>query len=163
MRGRRGPVLALVAVGLGLGVVPSTAEAATANFGLGIVLGTPTGFTLKTRLAESSALQLHFGYGYTPDGARVVADIDYLYHVTGLFPSIEHSLLVAPYFGLGAKFGAADHQNPGLGLRVPLGVSFFLRNGVPLEIFAEVGLGIYVLPSTSPLVDGGLGARWYFF
>lgn len=138
-------------------------QSARGPFGLGIVLGEPSGLTAKLFFSRSSAFQLHVGYGFGPHGyGRLVVTGDYLFHFMGALPPIRRAGRLVPYVGIGGRLGIRDneHGNALLGVRVPLGMSFFLN--APLEIFAEVAIGIGIIPETVGIVDGGLGARFYF-
>lgn len=128
-------------------------------FGLGLILGEPSGLTGKLMLGGPNAVQVHLGYGIGRRGRFVLA-ADYLFHVQNALPPARNVGLFVPYVGLGARFSVRD-DDPLLGVRVPLGVSFQLL-AVPVEIFVEVAVGVGLIPSTVALIDGGLGGRFYF-
>jgi hypothetical protein len=129
-------------------------------FGAGILLGEPTALTAKLFLASESAVQLHLGWAFGRHKERLTLILDYLFHFNSVIPPIERAGRFAPYVGIGGHLGAGDND-PVLGIRIPLGLSFVLR-AAPLEIFAEVGPGIGLIPETELFVDGGIGARFYF-
>ncbi|MBI4820565.1 MAG: hypothetical protein HY791_30145 [Deltaproteobacteria bacterium] len=130
--------------------------------GLGIILGDPTGFTLKSRLTNRNALQVHLGFGFEGkhDNGRVTFILDYLFHLAGV--GLEGAGTLAPYVGVGGKLAIIEgNDNILFGVRVPLGLAFFIK-GAPIEIAVEVAVGIHVIPETRALVDGGLMGRYYF-
>lgn len=133
------------------------------TFGAGLVAGDPTGLTLKFRFTPEQAIQSHIGWGFGAfDDGHAIFVFDYLFHFAGLFPGMNDSGLFAPYAGIGAKLGLRESsKRVNAGLRAPFGISFLLTK-VPLEIFGELALGIHLAPDVTPLIDGGVGARWYF-
>ena len=131
--------------------------------GLGLVLGDPAGLSLRTELNHHNALQLHVGFDLEKfDRTRVVVALDYLFYLSNMFKSTRPHGRLSPYFGIGSALQLRELSSElKLGVRVPLGLSFRLR-AAPLEFFSEIALGIHVLPETATLIDGGIGARWYF-
>jgi hypothetical protein len=129
-------------------------------FGLGLILGEPTGFSLKVAFSRDSAVQAHIGYGVGRRGKLLLA-VDYLFHFTTAIGPVGRAGRLSPYVGIGGHLGVRENDDAILGLRIPIGLSFMI-SAAPLEVFAEVAPGMGVLPSTTVLVDGGLGLRFYF-
>jgi hypothetical protein len=135
------------------------------TFGVGIILGDPTGLTAKLIFAGFNGLQIHLGWGFGRYG-RFIVIVDYLFHFVNVIPPVQGAGRFVPYVGVGGWIGVHDNRKNGdgdanLGIRFPIGVGF-LFSGVPIEIFAEIALGIGLIPSTYAIVDGGLGGRYYF-
>lgn len=128
-------------------------------FGVGAILGEPTALTAKLMLNDYNGVQIHVGYGVGKRGRFVLVG-DYLFHVHNVLPAIPPGFLT-PYVGVGGRIGVWKESDAVIGVLIPLGLSFFL-NAAPIEIFIEVAPGIGLLPSTAALIDGGLGARFYF-
>ena len=150
------------------------------DLGLGIMLGVPTGVTLKYWLSDIQAL--NFGLSYAL-GNYYALITDYLWHFPKAFQStglarIGHSLI--PYVGVGAVLfvgagspsdptwnayhypgGAPGSNGSAFGVRVPLGIEF-IPKAVPLGIFAELDPGLTLISSTVAFVQGAVGARFYF-
>lgn len=148
-------------------LLPGAAEAKPGGgFGLGIVLGEPTGITAKGFFAREHALQGHVGFAFGKN-SRIHLVVDYLYHFHNVIPPLGEAGYLAPYLGVGGLLSLrtgdkkGDERDVSLGVRIPLGLSFSFRT-VPIEIFAEVAPGIGILPGTFAIVDGGLGGRFYF-
>jgi hypothetical protein len=130
-------------------------------FGVGIVIGEPTGFTMELMLGRTSAVQAHLGYGVGRRG-RFVLNVDYLFHFMDAIGPIGRAGHLAPYVGVGGHLGVREHENdPVLGVRIPVGLAFFIRSA-PVAVFAEVALGVGVVPSTELIADGGIGGRFFF-
>lgn len=135
------------------------------SYGIGIILGSPTGITGKMMLSKTSAIAVNAGWSFWPSNA---------FHVTGdyqfLFPgSISdedgrpiHSLV--PYVGLGGrvrfKSGSDDDDDDfQAGVRFGGGMEYLPD---PFGIFIELYPVVNLLPSTKFAFEGGLGFRIYF-
>ncbi len=130
-----------------------------ADVGAGIVLGEPTGlsFSYENRYILGTAWSFR---------NYIHIHGDYLFLRQGL-PEIE-SEIDKPfgwYVGGGAKLrlfteDAKEDSDIGLGLRLPVGVTFY---PLPeLELFLELVPGIALFPETTGDLDGGLGIRYHF-
>jgi hypothetical protein len=192
LRGRAGmkTLLATLALlGLLLGA-PRGAGAATRNapanpFGLGIMVGAPTGLTGKLYLGRPFALQM--GIGVVDDFSGDGWDDDALHiHLDAVWhPAIlarNPSVTVPFYLGIGARFAEADHvfvvdgvwyedDHSVFGVRAPFGLLIDF-NRVPLDIFFEVAMVVNVVyfEDDGPFehdhdhvgLNGGVGLRYYF-
>lgn len=143
-------VLAVVLLGGG------TARAEGGPFGLGLVVGEPTGITGELKLTEHTAL----------DGAVGISlfdDRDFYFHLEFLYflPELIHgsSVSLSAYLGIGGYMVA--HRETNVGARVPFGLSLEFT-AVPLEIFLEVAFKLRFIPEVDPDVGGALGFRYYF-
>ena len=135
--------------------------------GVGVVLGDPSGISMKLSLDPQHALQLHAGFEVEKfDRARISSALDYLFYFRDLTMVAKHKGKVKvnlnPYAGVGGSIQISEGSTPiRLGARAPLGLAFLFSPG-NLEIFAEIALGIHIFPSTTALIDGGIGGRWFF-
>lgn len=161
--------LASLALILALSVMPTRAEAnvTASGFGVGVVLGEPSGLSARWWLNPSYDA-LDFAVAYSFDSYFLV-NADYKLH----FPSWFRSTLagrkgVIPYFGLGAGLGVG--RGPAntvgdtrvfVGLRLPIGVHWQIQQS-PLAVFFEVAPGLGMAPSTSAFVQIGIGLRYFF-
>jgi hypothetical protein len=132
------------------------------SLGVGAILGDPTAIGIKFRLHDHQALQFSAGWGYIDaPGSRITMMGDYLVHFIPFQPGLAQTGVFSPYVGMGALIGFHGGPNAvDFGPRVPLGLSFLVRDA-PVEIFAEVAPGVLVLPFVGPMVQGGIGARFY--
>src|SRR5689334_12295068 len=93
------------------------------GFGIGIVLGDPSGLTVAFRKGEHSAVQVDFGYGVDQDRFHISAD--YLYNVVILETPEMAGIRFPLYIGVGGRYlsYASDpyyDRDPGLAVRVPI-------------------------------------------
>lgn len=143
------------------------------NFGLGIVLGEPTGISAKLWTTPVNAFDFGLAFSFN-DYALVFAD--YLFHFPGsLGRTSPFVTQLTPYVGIGAvlafandrdfekdrKFFGRSRDTLGLGVRVPLGIEW-MAPSAPLGVFIELVPGISLVPSTSGFIEGGIGVRYYF-
>lgn len=135
------------------------------SFGLGFMLGAPTGLSGKYFLGPDTALDFGIGAYYRyRDGDGVHLHADFLWHPAVLVKADAFWLPL--YFGIGGRF--LDHGNHGhLGARVPIGISFDFNN-VPLDIFLEMAAVLdFALDDDDHGViygdvNGAVGVRYWF-
>jgi hypothetical protein len=133
-----------------------------ATLGIGAILGDPTAIGIKLRLADNHALQLSAGWGYIDAPvSRFTIMGDYLVHFIAFRPRYAEAGIFSPYVGIGGLIGFHPEPNVvDVGPRVPIGLSFLIRNA-PVEIFAEIAPGVLLAPLVEPMLQAGIGARFY--
>lgn len=127
-------------------------------FGIGLVVGQPTGLTMELELSEHTAIDAAVGLDLF-DERRFYFHLEFLYFLPTLVTA--DSLSLAAYLGVGGFI--VDHPDRlGLGVRAPFGLSLEFT-AVPLEIFLEIALHVRLVPD-GPDFDPGaaLGFRYYF-
>lgn len=140
---------------------------ANKSFGLGIMLGAPTGLSGKYYLSTDTAID--FGVGVVRrfrarDGVHIHAD--HLWHPAVL---LEDSAFVMPiYFGVGARifdFEEDDRDDDvSVGVRVPAGIMIDFNN-TPIDIFFELVFVMdFIVDRGNGYADfgGAIGLRYYF-
>lgn len=131
-----------------------SAFAAGGNFGLGIIIGEPTGLSCKYWMGSDKAIDgaaaWHLG-----DNGYLNIHADYLLHNRSLIQSN-----VPLYFGLGVGIGFHE-EDARIGIRIPLGISYEFPNS-PLDAFLEIAPALRILPNTGFGIGAGLGLRFYF-
>ncbi len=138
--------------------IPS--KSADGPMGIGVFLGQPTGITFEMDLSASSWLDFKAAWNLAGgnSGFSILLQGNYEYAFPGIITMGEESF--TPFVGGGAVVNVYD-GGVGLGARVPAGVSYRFRT-VPLELFIELGLDVYLVPATDIGFSGGLGARYRF-
>ncbi len=130
-----------------------TTGAVAQGFGIGVIAGEPSGISMK-----SGSFPV-IGIGWSTILNRLDATVDMW---------IINEALADPfnwYLGVGGKLGLrfADDKDGGpvgLGVRVPVGLQWWLRGDI--ELFLELAPGLALLPSTVFDFGGGVGIRFYF-
>lgn len=125
------------------------------NFGIGVMLGEPTGISIKSWTGPDAAFALGAAWSLTGDEA-IHLHGDYLRHVW--FQDVETGQL-AFYFGLGARIIFSDDAEAGI--RIPLGLNY-LFSEAPFDVFVEAVPILNLTPSTDFAGNGAVGFRYYF-
>ncbi|MFO7668070.1 MAG: hypothetical protein R6W31_00280 [Bacteroidales bacterium] len=127
------------------------------DFGMGLILGNPTGLSVKLWTGQITAIDASLGYRY--GGVNdLYLNSDFLFH----FWSIQKDEgVIKVYFGAGAGLGFTSDFS--VVIRAPGGSALFLDN-FPLELFAEIvpTLQVMGVGDTRFRFEGYIGARWYF-
>jgi hypothetical protein len=139
-------------------------ERAERHFGLGLIVGHPTGLSLKGYLTRDTAIDGAIGFGATTRDIHLHAD--YLWHFD---VQRWRATLLQLYLGLGPELAFRNHPGPArmggrtdfsLGARAPFG--FSLMFGAPFDVFAELVAGLWFLQDPRVHVDAALGGRFWF-
>ena len=143
-------------------------KAQSSGFGLGIMLGEPTGLSGKLWLSGDKALGMGLAWGGVGvPGGYLHLHGDYLFHKMDLISVSKGKLPL--YFGPGVRMRIWDDNNDrendndglDLGIRFPVGLAY-LFDGAPIDVFLEVAPTLDLIPSSSLDVDGGIGVRYWF-
>ena len=126
------------------------------NVGLGIMLGEPTGISLKIWNRQTVAWDGGAAWSFI-GGKYFQIHSDLLFHNFNLF-KVETGRM-ALYYGFGGRLKFADSLT--VSLRIPIGISYEFEK-TPAEIFLEVVPMIDLVPSTAVGMAGAVGFRYYF-
>lgn len=138
------------------------------DFGFGLILGDPTGGTIKYWFNRENALVASLGNSYF--GALRI-NVDYLWHFDAF-----NSQVVKMYAGIGGVLGFGEgHEwyykhgkdkfyyrtdETGIAVRAMIGLNIIPRN-TPIEIFLELGPLIGIVPDFGSTIDAAVGIRFY--
>ncbi len=136
------------------------------SFGVGLIIGLPTGIAAKLYLEDDRAIQGVFGVNFVAGGVH--AQADYVIHPYILQDKEEFTMPV--YAGGGARLvqhreGRDGDNYLALGARGVVGMLFDFKN-LPLDVFLELApvleYGFGEDPGFELAIDVGAGARYYF-
>jgi hypothetical protein len=151
---------------LAIALLPGRAQAEEKGiFGAGLIVGEPTGVSVKYYLGDDTAIDGAIGGAFLGKGVQVHAD--YLWHPWIL--ETKPSFVLPVYGGLGMRVldrngGGGDEDHFRFGLRVVGGLLFDFTEA-PLDVFLEIaGVGDYRTKGDAFGLDINLGAgvRYYF-
>jgi len=125
--------------------------------GVGLMLGEPTGASVKYWLSDVSAIDGVLGLSFDDDDFSLHAD--YLYHFNDLVQLDENRL--AFYVGGGLRYRARDHKDDLFGIRTVGGVAYIFDK-IPVDVFLEVGPVFDLTPDAKVRYTAGIGARFWF-
>lgn len=146
---------------ISFGILLFTFASQAETFGLGAVIGDPTGVSVKVWLDQVHAIDGAFAWSLSGPNAMHIQS-DYLTHEMSFFKAGKIPLNL--YYGIGGRitsYSSRDKSGLGIGARAPLGISYqFYRPSV--ELFAELAGILEVVPSTDVFFNVGFGGRFYF-
>ena len=134
----------------------SPRAAVAGPLGVGIMVGEPTGLTIKQWLGHGHAFDLGAAWSFVDDAALSV-HADYLVHNPGP-PEINVGGLLF-YYGLGGRIKLEENDNR-VGVRIPLGITYLFAKS-HLDFFFEIAPLLDLAPETDFLVNSGFGVRYY--
>ncbi len=146
-----------------------TNRVAKGTFGLGIILGEPTGVSAKLYLSDDTAVDAAIGSAFVGRGLHVHAD--FLWH-PWLLSANARSFVLPVYLGVGGRILRHNRSNGNpddshLGVRGVGGVVFDFVHA-PIDVFIEIaavldfrsGAGDH--DGAALDINGGAGVRYYF-
>lgn len=154
-----GTLTLLLLLGAFIALQPEAARAqkgsidTNGNFGIGVMVGEPTGISVKNWLSGSTAFGIGAAWSLSDEEALHL-HADYLMHCW--FADAEG---LAFYYGIGGRVIFAD--DPKVGVRVPLGLNYVFTN-VPFDLFVEAVPILDLTPDTEFGGNGAVGIRYYF-
>jgi hypothetical protein len=139
------------------------------GFGLGVILGEPTGFSAKLWTSPGTAFDFGLGLSIGGDGftksngifggqSRIHFHMDYLWHS---FETFKSDIRLPVYYGVGGRFNSGAGYTSTLAIRAVFGIAWLPRQA-PVDMFLEF---VPSLQFTSPAgfgMEAGIGARYYF-
>jgi hypothetical protein len=145
---------------------PAAAQEEKGTFGLGLIIGEPTGVSAKYYLADDTALD--FAAGGAVIGRGIQVHGDFLWHPWIL--EEQESFVLPLYIGGGLRVlnvdsGGGEEDHLRVGLRAVVGFLFDFTS-VPLDVFVEVaGVADYKTLDDDHFglaFNAGAGVRYYF-
>jgi hypothetical protein len=135
------------------------------RFGIGVIIGSPTGVSGTYIMGKHSGITVHAGWSLSKNfGLHITGD--YQHRFPGIIKNEEgipiHDL--APYVGIGGSMRIKteepeDETDVTLGARIGGGIDYFVK---PVGFFLEAFPVVNVYPNTRLHVEGGLGFRFFF-
>jgi len=137
-------------------VVCASAVTDASAFGLGVIVGEPTGLSYKSFLTQKVAIDGALAWGFANEEALQV-HFDVLFHGKSLGTANGGRFPI--YFGAGLRMKFDDTNN--IALRVPVGL-VLMFDKMPMDLFMETVPMIQIDPGDDISLDIAFGARYYF-
>jgi hypothetical protein len=131
------------------------------DFGVGVILGDPTGLSVKMKMDGAHSLDGALAYS-SGRHSGLQFHGDYLWDRARSWNTKGGPLSM--YYGLGGRvisYKNDRNSEVSVGPRGSLGVSFDLNNP-NIELFGELAMILEVAPSMTADLDAGIGARIRF-
>ena len=140
-----------------IAVMSNSSFARMGNFGLGVIIGEPTGISMKYWNGQKTAIDGAIAWSFEKESALHLHS-DYLIHSFDVIDVSEGALPL--YYGIGArlKFQKKDDK---LGIRIPLGIAYYFWKA-PLDVFFELVPILELIPATRFDFNAAIGIRYYF-
>ena len=148
-------ILFTMALGLMM-ILAKPAAAQDHGFGMGLILGEPTGLSAKLWTSSDNAFDFAAAWSFKGDG-NLLLQADYVWHFFELMPVPSGKLPL--YIGIGGRVVLAD--DPSFGIRIPIGIDYMFADA-PIDVFLELVPILDLSPETDFGVGGGLGIRYWF-
>lgn len=157
----------LIALCLILAVQGSVAQ--DSGFGLGVIIGEPTGISAKLWTSPVNAFDFGLGWSIGGDrigkykgdydgGSRVHFHMDYLWHAFDAIHSTERFPL---YYGVGGRINSGAGYNSSIAVRGVFGIAWLPHN-TPIDVFLELVPSLQLTSTTGFAIDAGIGVRYFF-
>ena len=148
--------------GLIIFLLPLSAVSQQRDFGLGFIIGEPTGISWKAWTGGSTALAGAAAWSFGNRDAFQL-HVDYLFHNFRLFKVSKGRL---PFFyGLGVRVRFHEKREEDddtvIGVRFPLGLEYLFASP-SVGIFAEIVPILDLAPATDFDLNAAIGFRIYF-
>ena len=137
-------------------VLVGTSEAQNYGLGLGIILGEPTGISVKYWTSRITAVDGAIAWSLGKHD-RMYFHGDYLWHNDRIINITRGRLPI--YYGVGARLGFNGDSS--LGIRGVIGLDYQFAT-IPLDIFLELVPVMNLAPSTDFDFNGAIGVRYFF-
>ncbi len=138
-------------------LLAGAASASAQDFGLGIIVGEPTGISWKAWTGARSGLAGALAWSLGDRRDRLQIQVDYI---------VQNSMharrgRLSWYFGLGGRVITRSNEDARFGMRVPLGLDYVFPRA-PLNFFVEVVPIMNLVPATDLDLAAGVGLRYVF-
>jgi hypothetical protein len=128
------------------------------GFGLGIIVGEPTGLSGKGWISKTSAIDGGLAWSFLDDGSLHI-HADYLWHN---FDVITPRIPL--YIGVGGRMKFKNNKtakDDKIGVRVPVGVAFFISEPTS-DFFVEIVPILDLAPKSAVTFNAAIGFRFFF-
>jgi hypothetical protein len=126
------------------------------GFGIGIMIGEPTGLSVKNWLSGRTAVDGAIAWSFVKESSFHVHG-DFLLHS---FDAIETKEPLYFYYGVGGRIKASKNDPSRVGVRGVAGVGYLLE-AAPVDFFLEVAPIFDLTPATEISINAGIGGRYF--
>jgi len=138
---------------------PAYAAVRNGQFGLGVIVGEPTGPCFKYKINQRNAVDGAAAWSMA-NNSSLHLHADYLFHNYRLIKVEKGEMPI--YFGIGGRIRFADgNGDDRVGIRIPVGLAYIFQDA-PVDIFFEIVPILDLAPDTDLDFNGALGVRYFF-
>ncbi|MEQ8523813.1 hypothetical protein [Gracilimonas sp.] len=130
------------------------AQAERPSFGVGVIIGEPTGVSVKKYLNTRGAFDIGAAWSLADQNEALHLHTNLLFQ-----DGITKNPNLYFYHGVGARVLFANDAK--FGIRAPLGLAYLFPN-IPFDLFVEIAPILDLTPDIGFAGNGGFGFRYYF-
>jgi hypothetical protein len=145
-----------VVIGLTAVMIVAGAAAAQGTFGIGVIVGEPTGVSGKLWMTDRTAVDVAAAWSFSDESALHL-HADYLFHNFDLIDVEKGRMPI--YFGIGGRVKFENDSR--VGVRIPVGIAYLMEDA-PIDFFFELVPLLDLVPDTDFKFNAALGARFFF-
>ncbi|NTW68891.1 MAG: hypothetical protein HGB23_03465 [Chlorobiaceae bacterium] len=125
--------------------------------GVGLIVGEPTGVSMKYWLDKSTAIDAALAVSLS-DNNPFQFHADYLVHSKKSITPSELKGRFPWYYGIGGRI--KNNHETTVGVRIPVGITYLFAD-TPIDLFAEIAPVLDVAPTVRLGLNGAAGIRFY--
>lgn len=130
---------------------------ARADFGVGIVVGDPTGLTIR----NDKFPVVELGWSFITNKQSLNVNVDYwMMHSAFFSTPFKYFIGIGGHGSFSANSGKNNNSSINLGVRIPLGLQWVYNS--KLEVYLSAAPTLSIIPASSVGVAGALGVRFLF-
>jgi hypothetical protein len=126
------------------------------GWGIGVIIGEPTGISLKLWNSSTTAIDAAAAWSFKKEG-KLHLHMDWLFHNFKLFKARHGKLPL--YYGIGCRVKFEEETR--VGVRFPVGICYILRD-TPIDVFFEIVPLLDLTPETDFNFNASIGVRYFF-
>jgi hypothetical protein len=126
------------------------------GLGIGVIIGEPTGISLKLWNSSTTAIDAAAAWSFRKEG-KLHLHMDWLFHNFRLFKARYGKLPL--YYGIGTRVKFEEETR--VGVRFPVGICYILKD-TPIDIFFEIVPLLDLAPETDFNFNASIGVRYFF-
>ena len=130
----------------------------SSGFGLGIMLGEPSGLSGKLWSGEKTAFDFGLAWS-TSKNTGVAVHADYIWHNVDMI-NVDKGALPF-YYGIGVRYRSRDDNDDNIGVRIPLGLDYLFAQSA-FDVFFEIVPILDLAPDTDFEINVAIGGRYFF-
>ena len=131
------------------------------EFGIGVIIGNPTGLSMKLWLDSQKALDGAAAWSFRGNDAMIL-QLDYLHH--NLNALSTKSTKIPVFIGIGGRITFEekfrDEHDNRFGIRIPLGLTWLAKE-IPMDVQFVIAPILDLVPDTELDFGGGICLRYY--
>jgi hypothetical protein len=136
----------------------ATAGSNSSGFGLGIMLGEPSGLSGKLWSGGNNAFDFGLAWS-TGKNSGMAFHADYVWHKMDMINVDEGALPF--YYGVGVRYRDRDNSDDNIGIRVPFGLDYLFAQSA-FDVFLEIVPILDLSPDTDFDINVAIGGRYFF-